>query len=99
MDSIINSALNILSPIRGIIEIPLGIFLNMGEFEDPPAWVLLAYDLVVIGLLIMLALRTIKVLREFVFGKAKLTDRADIDHLVTKNQGHVKTLEEAQKLE
>lgn len=89
--------LEILGPVRGPLEIPLGLFLNATGFTLE-AWMVLAYDLFAMAMVVVFLRYVFKVVKNF-FTRDNLADTADIDALVTTNANFVKSLEAATNLE
>ena len=93
----VDRILDVLAPVRAFVEPPFVWFLNATEFPAQPWWYLV-YDLMIFALGLTFVRWALKTVMK-TFKSDRLSDRADIDALVTKNPQHVQTMEAARDLE
>ena len=98
MDAVVNFLLRILGPVRPWLEVPLRWILDATGFTVP-AWGVLIYDLLALGLIFVLLRWVYKSVRDFFFRKDTLAERADIDALVSKGNEFTQSIEAAGNLQ
>ncbi len=85
MNTVMDWFLKIIGPIRGLLEWPLK-WLAEGIGFDLAKWMIFFWDLVAIALILVFLKYVFFKVKDFIFRKDNLAERADIDALVQKNQ-------------